>query len=197
MSILGKSGLLSAAFLAGCVGSGGPIGGALAGLGGSSARPVLQGALHVDAPSGYCVDPETLHEAEDRAVVLMGRCPDRSAVKPALVSLVIGPDGSAGVMVGGGAELSDFFTSSEGRATLASSGDPEDVQVIEALTAGDAFLMRVQDAGEPEYWRAVTGLNGRLATLSVKGGAEVPLAEGDSRQILDRALVALRRANRG
>lgn len=189
MGHLGKLGLAAAVLLAGCMGS--------SGFGGSSSRPVLQGALNIAAPAGYCVDPAALREAEDRAVVLMGRCGQRASVKPALVSLTIGPAGSAGVMAAGGAELAGFFTSNEGRATLARSGKAKDVRVIEALSSGDAFLMRLQEVDQPSYWRAVLGLRGRLVTLSVQGGPNEPLAEEDGRAVIDKAVSAMRRANRG
>lgn len=189
MGIPGKRALAMVLLLAACVGGGG--------LGGTSSRPVLQGALNIAPPQGYCVDPAALREDQDHAVVLMGRCSARASVKPALVSLTIGPAGSAGVMAAGGAELAGFFTSEEGRATLAPSGKARDVKVVEALSAGDAFLMRLQERGAPSYWRAVMGLRGRLVTLSVHGTPAEPLDAEDGRAVIDRALGAMRRANRG
>ena len=188
MGIPGKRALAMVLLLAACVGGG---------LGGTSSRPVLQGALNIAPPQGYCVDPAALQEDQDRAVVLMGRCNAAASVKPALVSLSIGPAGSAGVMAAGGAELAGFFTSDEGRATLAPSGKARDVKVVEALSSGDAFLMRLQEPGAPSYWRAVMGLRGRLVTLSVQGTPAEPLAAEDGRAVIDRALGAMRRANRG
>lgn len=179
--------VLAAILLASCVGG--------AGFGGSSARPVLNGALNVGVPAGYCVDPEASGEAEDTAIILMGRCSNQAAVKPAVVTLAIGQAGSAGVMAAGGVELAGFFTSPQGRATLAPTGRASDVRVMTALSAGDAFLMRVQEAGEPSYWRAVLGLKGRLVTMSVKGGPQEALAPEDGRVIMDKALAALKRAN--
>lgn len=180
---------LSGILLAACVGG--------AGLGGSSAKPVLQGALNIATPAGYCVDQAASREGEDSAIVLMGRCSDRALVKPALVTLSVGQAGSAGVMTAGGAELAAFFTSPEGRATLSPNGRAAEVRVVEAMSAGDAFLMRLQEAGQPGYWRAVLGLRGRLITLSVKGAAEAALPAAEGREILDRTVAALRRANRG
>lgn len=177
-----------ALLLAGCV--------AVSGLGGTSAQPVLQGALNIAAPSGYCVDPAGLREEDDRAVVLMGRCNDHAKVKPAMLSLSVGPAGSAGVMAAGGSELAGFFTSAEGRATLAPSGRAADVRVIEALSAGDAFLMLLQEKGGPSYWRAVLGLRGRLVMISAHSGRQEPLAATDGRDLIDSALAAMRRANR-
>lgn len=180
-------GPLAAMWLAACVAGGG--------LGGSSVQPVLQGAMRMAAPAGYCLDPASLRDADDRAVALMGRCSAQSAASPAVLSLSIGPAASAGVMAAGGAELAGFFTSAEGRARLAPSGRAGDIRVIEALSSGDAFLMRVEERGGPSYWRAVLGLRGRLVTLSAQGIPGAALAPAEGRALIDRALAAMRRAN--
>lgn len=181
-------GPLVAVVLAGCVAAGG--------LGGGSSQPVLQGAMRMAPPAGYCIDPASLRDADDRAVALMGRCSAQSPAHPAVLSLSIGPAASAGVMAGGGAELAGFFTSAEGRARLAPSGKAEDIRVIEALSVDDAFLMRVEDRGAPSYWRAVLGLRGRLVTLSVQGSPGAVLPPEDGRAIIEKALAAMRRANK-
>lgn len=175
--------LLPALLIAGCVG-------------GSTTRDVLQGAMTISGPSGYCVDPNTSREGDDRAIILMGRCSASTAVKPAVVTLSVGPAGSGGVMIAGGAELAKFFTSAEGRATLAASGRARDVKVVEALSVGEAFLMRLQETGQPSYWRAVMGLRGRLVTVSVQGSPAEPLAVEDGRTIIDQSIATMRRANR-
>lgn len=174
--------LLPALLIAGCVG-------------GSAARSILQGAMTISAPSGYCVDPNTSREGDDRAIILMGRCSANTAVKPAVVTISVGPAGSAGVMIAGGAELTKFFTSAEGRATLAASGRARDVKVVEALSVEEAFLMRLQETDEPSYWRAVMGLRGRLVTVSVQGSPAESLAVEDGRAIIDKAIAAMQRAN--
>lgn len=153
--------------------------------------------MTIRAPSGYCVDQNASRESEDRAIILVGRCNASAAVQPAVLTLSVGPAGSAGVMTAGGAELTRFFTSAEGRAALASSGRARDVKVVEALSTGEAFLMRLQEREEPSYWRAVLGLRGRLVTISVQGSPAEPLATVDGRAIIDRAIVAMQRANRG
>lgn len=181
--------ILSGVLLTACVGG--------AGLGGTSVRPVLQGALKIAPPVGYCVDEAASREADDSAIYLMGRCDGKSTVAPALVTLSIGQAGSAGVMAAGGPELAAFFTSAEGRATLSPTGRASQVRVIEALSAGEAFLMRLQEAGQPSYWRAVLGVRGRLVSVSVKGAAGADLVADEGRGILDRAIGALQRANRG
>lgn len=189
MAYQGLARILPAIFLAGCVGGGG--------FGGSSARPVLQGEMTISAPAGYCMDETASREADDRAVVLMGRCDGRSAVQPAVLSYSVGPAGSAGVMAAGGADLARFFTSPQGRATLSTTGRAKDIEIAEALGTGDAFLMQLRQTNQPNYWRAFLGLKGRLVSIAVQGSPDAPLPPDDGRKILDRAIAAMERTNRG
>lgn len=163
----------------------------------SRAAPVLGGAVQVGVPPGFCINGGASRETANGAVILMGRCTDAVQVKPALISVSIGPAGSAGVMTAGGPALAGYFTSAEGRATLSRNGRGKDIRVIEALGVGDAFLLHLQDRGVGDYWRAVVGVKGRLVTLSTTGTADVPLDPKDGRQLLDKALSALRSANAG
>ena len=156
---------------------------------------LLDGAITVAAPRGYCVDPAATREQGDTAVVLMGRCKFAPAVAPALLTMSIGPAASSGAMAAGGAALTEYFTSPAGRAALSRSGRAQDVTVIEARMADGAYLLRLGDRAVGDYWRAVVGLNGRLVTLSVNGAQGAPLNPEAGRALLDAALAALRRAN--
>lgn len=161
----------------------------------TSAMSVLQGGLTVAAANGYCIDAKAGRESNDSGTYLIGRCAQQSSVAPALIALSVGQPGSAGVMTAGGAELAAFFTSDEGRAALSADGRASAVRVLDARSAGDVFVMRLQDRGAPSYWRAVLGLRGRLVSVSVKSGSDAPLPEAEGRAILDGAVAALRRAN--
>lgn len=174
--------------LAACVAGSGP---------GGSAAPVLQGAVKISAPMGYCIDKAAGQEVDDTAVVVMGRCSASAKVPPALMTVSVGRAGSAGIMAAGGENLAAYFTSPQGRATLSSRGRSADLKVMQALSSGDAFLMRIQEAGAPSYWRAVFGLRGRLVTLSVKSAADPMLDAEDGRKLIDRTVDGLMRANKG
>ncbi|MDZ4309839.1 MAG: hypothetical protein U1A24_04690 [Cypionkella sp.] len=162
----------------------------------SRTAPVLGGALQVGVPPGYCIDGKASRESRDTAVILMGRCSDAMTAKPALITVSIGQGGSAGVMTAGGPALAAFFTSAQGRATLARSGRAGDVRIIAALGSGDAFLLHLQDRNVGEYWRAVIGVKGRLVTLSATGTEELRLDPAEGRILLEKALDALRAANK-
>lgn len=161
----------------------------------SRKAPVLGGAMQIGVPSGYCIDGKASHESGDTAVLLMGRCTDAVKATPALISVSIGQSGSAGVMTAGGPALAAFFSSDQGRATLSRNGRAKDVQVIEALGSGDAFLLHLMDKHAGEYWRAVIGIKSRLVTISTTGTDEVPLPAAAGRAVLEDALTALRDAN--
>ncbi|WP_430465875.1 cation transport ATPase [Tabrizicola sp.] len=162
----------------------------------TSTVSVLQGSFTVAAASGYCIDTQAGRERNDSGAYLIGRCVQQSQVAPALITLSVGQPGSAGVMNAGGAELAAFFTSEEGRATLSSNGRASALRVLDARSAGDVFVMRLQDRNAPSYWRAVFALRGRLVSVSVKGGGDAALPEIEGRSVLDSAVAALQRANR-
>lgn len=161
----------------------------------SRSAPVLNGALNVGVPPGYCVDNSAGRVGPDNAVVLMGRCQNTGQAAPALISVSVGQGGSAGVMIAGGAALAAFFTSDQGRAALSREGRASDVQVIEVSSADNAFLIHLIDRSVGEHWRAVIGVAGRLVTISATGTETVPLPPAESRKVLDLALAALARAN--
>lgn len=161
------------------------------------AVPVLEGAVQVGLPRGFCADPRSGGETVDTAVVIMGRCPGETRATPAVVTVTVGVPGSAGVMTADGRELAAFFTSPQGKATLASTGRPGDVLLRTALSVDDAFVMQLEERGTGPYWRAVLGLKGRLVTVSVRGGPGMDLPTEQGRDLLDATLLALRRANAG
>jgi len=156
---------------------------------------LLGGAFSVAGPRGYCVDPAATREQDDTAVVLMGRCRGALAVAPALLTMSVGPAASSGVLAAGGAALTTYFSSPEGRAALSRTGTAADVTVIEALGAGDAYLLHLNDVAVGEYWRAVVGLKGRLVTISANGTEDTPLSPMVGRDLVDATLAALHRVN--
>lgn len=156
---------------------------------------LFDGSLTVAAPSGYCIDPQTATQTGESAVVLIGRCRATSKATAALVTVTVGVPGSAAVMAAGGETLAAFFTSADGRATLSRSGNPSDVTVNRAVMAGEDFLMLLSDQTVGTYWRAITGMRGRVLTVSAGGTVEVPLTPEASREILDATLAALHAAN--
>lgn len=153
------------------------------------------GEVTVATASGYCIDGSKSEETADSAVVMIGRCFYGARARPAVITVTLGPPGSAAVLAAGPDALAAFFMSPEGRASLARSGRAEDANVSTAIQSGADFLMLITDRETPPYWRAITGLSGRLATVSAMGTSRVALDEAGSRKILETTLAALHRAN--
>lgn len=170
-------------------------GGTSSGARSSAPVTLLHGAMIVQPPAGYCVDPKASHSERDTAVILMGKCTSASEASPALITVTIGGEGSSSVLRTGAKALSDYFRSAAGRAALARNGRADAVRVSRVSIADGALVMRVEDRSIGAYWRAVLGLRGRLVTLSVSAPEGQTLAEETGRSILDRSIAAMRRAN--
>lgn len=173
------------------------------------APPALLGNIQITGPKGYCAEQTTeaarvaeapTNESPTSETLLMARCADAKAVPPAIIAVTVGQEGSAGIMAAGGAQLASFFASDEGRATLSRRGQPQDVQLIEALSQPlaktDAFLMRLTEPSMGQHWRAIIGLRGRLVTVAVTGPTDAPLDPAQGRGLLEQTLTALTRANK-
>lgn len=153
---------------------------------------VLAGDVKVEGPRGYCADPASLQQRDDSAVLLLGRCSSETAVPPAVLTVAVGRSGSASVFAAGGGELAGFFKTDTGRATLSRRGAARDVSIVTALMSKGAFLLRIRDRAQGEYWRAMVPVGGRMISVSA-AGPDLPLAEG--RRLVEATVTVLRRIN--
>jgi hypothetical protein len=156
---------------------------------------VLKGDVTISPPEDYCLAPKASTQSDDTAVVLMGRCLAGSNVPAAIVTASIGAARSADVLTEGPVALTRFFTSESGRAMLASSGAAKDVAVMAVEQNDNAVFLHIKDRQMGQYWRGIFAIKGRLVMLSVTGIDAQSLAPGASREILGRALIAMKRAN--
>ncbi|WP_126974962.1 cation transport ATPase [Frigidibacter oleivorans] len=166
-------------------------------------------AVVVTGPSGYCVDRAGSAEGPAGAFVLLGSCAAlgggraRPEGTPAVLTASVTPGGSgAGLDATQFPALARHFASEAGRAALSRSGDADSVTLAEALSVGDVLYLRLVDrsAGgaqrvEPEYWRAILVLRGRMVTLSVLSHADRPLPPGAARPLLEAFVARMRAAN--
>jgi len=136
---------------------------------------ILDKTVTVAAPHGYCIDPETSVDRGDAVVVLIGRCARGGQTVAALLSMTIGTPGSAGVLAEGPDVLAKFFTSVPGRKLLARDGVAGHLIVTEAKVKDGALYLRLLDQEAGDYWRAISGLRGRLVTVSASGAMGAPL----------------------
>lgn len=171
--------------------------------GGLRVRPVLGGAVNIATPAGYCIDPAGVLEKSDTVIALVGRCAVATPSARAILTAMVGAKDTGISIREEGVELARFFASSPGRAALSRSGRAATVQVLEAMTLGDAVLIRLTDTsrnpsgdmGQAESWRAMLTLHGRLVTLTVTGTTDAPLTRDAGRALLGAFLTAMQSAN--
>lgn len=156
---------------------------------------ILDGAVTIVPPKGYCVDAKASRSGEDNAVILMGRCSASSDRAAALVTTSLGVAGSDAALSIGPVALTGFFNSADGLAMLSSSGKAEDVTLSKSQIEGEALFLLIDDKTTGTYWRAFSSLSGRLLTLTAAGVDTVILNPDDGRELLSQTLIALNKAN--
>ncbi|MDX2483229.1 MAG: hypothetical protein QNK42_06165 [Pseudodonghicola sp.] len=121
------------------------------------------GAIHLQAPSGYCIDRQALHRAPYGDFALLARCdtlglrsffPGRNL---ALITVTTAPQGAN--------------ARPPSLADLERSASP--ARVIETGMSGDLPMLRLDPPGglvggiAPQHWRSAFALNGQLVALAL------------------------------
>ena len=161
---------------------------------------VLNDAVAVAGPVGYCIDTQATRESDIEAFVLLVRCRGTLRPAPVLTATVTGlpaPDSDDPDSL---RRLTNFLSTPAGRAQLSRSGDPADVTVQEITYANSAIWLKIEDSGnpssfDPTYWRAILPIAGRIVTLSVLAASEHPLENGSGLATLRRFVTRMRRVN--
>jgi hypothetical protein len=169
---------------------------------GPSRIAVSGGAVVIAGPAGYCVDRQASRDGNGNAFVLIGTCGGSGQTPVLLTASVLAAAPAAQPLVAAFPEMAKFLQSGAGRAALSRSGRASDVTVAEVLAVSDVMYIRVQDRSgtdgapvEPEYWRAIFSVKGRIVTLSVLGLGERPVAAATKRRTLDAFVGRVRREN--
>jgi len=164
---------------------------------------MLDGAVRVRGPEGYCVDQSA--SAAPRGFAIMAGCAvlsERAATMPDRAGLVTVQFGAAGsALVGAGAaDLAEMLRDDAGQGLL--SGGEAGVEVGEVGVDGTRVMVRFEDhAGAPVpgttpmVWRGFTDIGDRLVTVSVLAYERDPLTSEAGRALLEEALRALKEAN--
>ncbi|MCU9848293.1 hypothetical protein OEZ60_09760 [Defluviimonas sp. WL0024] len=184
---------------------------AASGFGGASRAIIVAGGeVTVTGPSGYCIDRSVSRDGAEGAFVLLGSCAaisgSRTAaqpVRPAVLTASVLPGAPLSAPMAESFEgLAAFFRSAPGRAALSRSGKAETVTVEEVAAAGDVLYLRLSDASasdgravEPEYWRAILALKGRIVTLSALGLQDRPLTAAEKRRALEGFVAQMKAVN--
>jgi hypothetical protein len=171
---------------------------------------VTTGKVRIAGPDGYCADRAGSRDGGTQAFVLLAPCAvirgdvrgngAEGAVLTAQVLLRGLANGEPMAVIL--PEMERFFRSAAGRQALSRSGRAATVEVVETARSGEVLYIRARDrspmkgvAVEPEYWRAVMTVKGRMVTLSVLGRAAAPIGPGAKRSLLDAFVARVRRMN--
>lgn len=161
---------------------------------------VLNDAVSIRGPAGYCIDTEATRESDIEAFALLVRCRGTLNPAPVLSATVTGvpaPDSNDPNAL---RQLAEFLASAPGRAQLSRSGDPRDVTIRSLRVADRAIWILVHDTGnpssfDPTYWRAVLPIAGRIVTLSVLAAQEHPMDVESGLSVLRGFVMRMRAAN--
>ncbi len=156
---------------------------------------VMGGAVNVAAAPGYCVDRQASRETDTQAVVIIGRCSDRSTGLAAVVTVAVGAPGSAVSLNAGAPALAEYFASEAGRATLGRDGNAAAVRIRDIRTVDGRLILHLDDAATGETWRTLFGLRGRLVSVSVSPATLRGKTGEAGKALLERSTTAMIRQN--
>lgn len=195
---------LLAATLTGCEGMNLGLAPDGAGQGMRSLR-MLDGAVQVRGPQGYCVD-QRASRARDGFAVLAGCAivSDHAAEMPVidgLLTVQFGAENTASV-AGNEAGFASFIASDAGRALLASNGNAANVGRVVTTVGRGSVIARFEDRSGPvvagtagTQWRGFMDIGDRMVTVSVMGFARKPMTQAQAERLLVGAMAELRQVN--
>lgn len=202
--------LVTALSVAGCssgpgAGGGGGLGALFSSSGKSrgAAIPVMDGAVNLAAPNGFCADPTATRSSATSAFVLYGSCraiegrgpkPAAPAILTAAVSPAAGELGPEAM-----AALADYVQTDSGQAALSRTDTGSEVEIESLDQAGDLILVRARDgAGRdmaPAFWRVIFPQSGTLVTVTVSNMAATPVTPAQGKALAIDFVAAIRAAN--
>lgn len=170
---------------------------------------VAGGAITLAAPRGFCADRKTLRDTAQGTFVLFGHCAamarDPGQPRPAVPVLLSATLGAAEGPAPDAARMqaiAEFFKTDLGRATLARSGRSEDIDLLASEPGDGLLLLQIRDRSAPAslakaqvYWRMITTVSGRIASLSVMPLTDGTVADAAQRDLLQEFLLATAAAN--
>lgn len=174
----------------------------------SQQAKVADGEITIVGPPGFCVDRSSLSRTASGDFVLLASCASisgnpsaRTPGKPAVLTATVSIQPVASIDRSFD-RLAGFFKSDKGRAALARDGRASSVKILQTRNAGGAFIVKVRDSSpararglEPEYWRALFDLRGRIVTLSVIEFSDKPMSDAEALATLLDFINGVRLAN--
>ena len=170
---------------------------------------LAEGAVRVVGPSGYCIDPLSLSDERPNAVALAA-CTALAnsvyagpSVTPALIVVsTSGPAASVGSL-DVDAQIA-ALSSSDGRAALSATGQPQNVTVTSAGAADGGFLVQLSDSALPaskglaaDHARVIADVNGHVVSIAAYGANGSRWGSAQSARLVRQTLASIRAANGG
>ncbi len=166
--------------------------------------PVLDNSVVVSAPRGYCIDRLATLSGQTAAFVLLGSCRaitgDFHAARPEASGLLTAAVDGSGAQFPSEAELSRFFSSESGRATLSRSGDARAMTLGASFSRQGVFYLHASESGHDpdrlaQSWRAVFELNGRMVTTTLRDLPGAPIARDEGFRTVEQFVRQIRSAS--
>jgi len=192
--------------LAGCE----PSGGGFSFLSGPAGPVVtraelLDGAVVVATPAGYCIDKSATRAEAGFAVEASCALVARGGAAPrydGLITIQVG-DAESAIVTGQEKTLRNFLKSDEGKQLLAGNGPIRGLSVGRTGIWGhvvEVYLNSAPQGGfegfQPVEWRAFLDLGGRLVTVRLRGYDRAPLSFEQGQTLLRAAIDAMVEGNR-
>ena len=162
------------------------------------------GAVTATGPEGFCADPSASRPAKGFAI--FAPCgtlgvDDAPRAINAVTTVQIGAAGSA-IVEADPAAFAAVLEGPSGPEILARTKDADTV-TVSSVQHSDAHVSvfftdeasAFIDGAQEAEWRSFLDLNGRLATVSVRGLDEAPLSQSSGATLLEQAITALIAAN--
>lgn len=162
---------------------------------------VLDGAVQVGGPEGYCIDP--VASDVKRGYAVLAGCPlvsgDAEGMPDpdGLVLIQVG-DAETASVAGNEDAFAAFLGSDTGRSILASNGDSANVAEVSTVVDRGAVLAHFEDTSGPSFvgtsgalWRGFLDVQGRLTTVSVLSFDRNPLSQSAGERLLVVAMAEL------
>lgn len=168
---------------------------------------VAGGEIIIAGPKGFCVDRSASQDAGGRsALTVLSSCrtlgggmfaPQPQA--PAILTASVAPRAGDFPIEPAAPDLKAFFTSAQGRAALSRAGQARSVTLHESFASQGAYLMYLRDeaaftwgAVQPDYWRALLPIGGRMVSLSVLALPQQPIDRAAGRALLEDFIASMR-----
>ena len=166
---------------------------------------LMNGAVRVRGPEGYCVDQAA--SAASSGFAVMAGCAllsDEAAIMPrpdGLITVQFGPEGTASI-TGNEDAFATFLETEAGRTVLSQTSDAATVEEVFTLADRAGVLVRFEDTSGPAFpgtsgpqWRGFLDLDGRLTTITVLSFDRNPLSRAEGERLLVVAMAELAEVN--